>query len=98
MLAYFSLLGLGFVLAEMVYIQKYMVLLGGPAPAMSVTLFSILVFTGLGSYASRRFSERIRPALVIAPLLAARLVMVVVALACALALRAAPRAARPAPR
>lgn len=51
---YFSLLGMGFILAEMVFIQKYMILLGGPAYAMSITLFSILVFSGLGAFAARR--------------------------------------------
>ena len=53
-LAYFALLGLGFILVELVYIQKYMVVVGGPARAMSVTLFSILVFGGLGAFWSRR--------------------------------------------
>jgi hypothetical protein len=52
-LGYFSLLGMGFILAEIVFIQKYMVVLGGPVYAMSVTLFSILVFSGLGAYAAK---------------------------------------------
>jgi len=54
--AYFSLLGLGFILAELVYIQKFTIILGGPAPSMAVTLFSILVFSGLGAYFARRVS------------------------------------------
>lgn len=53
-LAYFALLGLGFILVELVYIQKYMIVVGGPARAMSVTLFAILVFGGLGAFWSRR--------------------------------------------
>ncbi len=57
---YFSLLGLGFILVELVFIQKYMFLLGGPAYAMSVTLFSILVFSGFGSLASRRWAPSVR--------------------------------------
>lgn len=52
-MTYFALLGMGFILAELVYIQKYMILLGGPAYAMSITLFSILVFSGLGAFAAR---------------------------------------------
>jgi hypothetical protein len=51
---YFSLLGLGFILAELVYIQKFTIILGGPAPSMAVTLFSILVFSGLGAFFARR--------------------------------------------
>ena len=52
-LGYFALLGLGFILAEIVFIQKYMIVLGGPVYAMSVTLFSILVFSGFGALAAR---------------------------------------------
>ena len=59
-LGYFALLGLGFILVELVFIQKYMVVMGGPARAMSVTLFSILVFGGLGAFFSRRISLEAR--------------------------------------
>ncbi len=51
---YFAALGMGFILAELVYIQKYMILLGGPAYAMSITLFSILVFSGLGAFTANK--------------------------------------------
>ncbi len=53
-LVYFSLLGLGFILAELVFIQKFTIVLGGPAPSMAITLFSILVFSGLGAFFARR--------------------------------------------
>jgi spermidine synthase len=53
-LAYFALLGLGFILVELVTIQKFMIVLGGPAYSMSVTLFSILVFSGLGAFTAKR--------------------------------------------
>jgi spermidine synthase len=53
-LAYFSLLGLGFIMAELVFIQKFTIILGGPAPSMAITLFSILVFSGLGAFFARR--------------------------------------------
>jgi SAM-dependent methyltransferase len=65
-LAYFALLGLGFILVELVYIQKYMIVVGGPARAMSVTLFSILVFGGLGAFASRRVDLGSRHGLAVA--------------------------------
>lgn len=53
-LAYFCMLGLGFILAELIFIQKYMIFLGGPIYSLSVTLFSILVFSGLGAYSAKR--------------------------------------------
>jgi hypothetical protein len=65
-LAYFALLGLGFILVELVYIQKYMIVVGGPARAMSVTLFAILVFGGLGAFSSRRIGLRSRRGLAVA--------------------------------
>jgi spermidine synthase len=64
MIPYFSLLGLGFILVELVFIQKYMIVVGGPARAMSVTLFTILSFGGLGAFFSRRIATSSRMALV----------------------------------
>ena len=48
-LVYFSGLGLGFVLIEVAVIQKLTLFLGQPVYSLTVTLFSLLVFTGLGS-------------------------------------------------
>jgi hypothetical protein len=79
MIPYFSLLGLGFILVELVFIQKYMIVVGGPARAMSVTLFTILTFGGLGAFFSRRIATISRAALV------GSVVAVVVLLAAALA-------------
>ncbi len=53
-LLYFSLIGFGFILTEIVLIQKLMVFLGGPLYSLSVTLFSILLFSGLGSLFSKK--------------------------------------------
>jgi spermidine synthase len=48
-LVYFSGLGLGFVFIEIAVIQKLTLFLGQPVYSLTVTLFSLLVFTGLGS-------------------------------------------------
>jgi hypothetical protein len=53
-LAYFSFLGLGFIFIEMALMQKFILFLGHPVFALSVVLFSLLVFCGVGS----RFTER----------------------------------------
>ncbi len=56
-LTYFACLGLGFILAEIGLLQKFTVFVGGPVYAMSITLFAILVFSGLGSLVSRRIGD-----------------------------------------
>jgi spermidine synthase len=48
-LAYFASLGLGFILIEISVIQKLTLFLGHPLYSITVTLFTVLVFTGLGS-------------------------------------------------
>jgi hypothetical protein len=53
----FAGLGLGFIAIEMVLMQKLSVFVGGPAYSMSVTLFALLVFSGLGSRISSRLAH-----------------------------------------
>jgi hypothetical protein len=52
--AYFSLIGLGFMFAEISLLQYFGVFLGHPTYAMGVCLFSLILSTGLGSLASGR--------------------------------------------
>jgi hypothetical protein len=47
---YFFCLGVGYILIEAVLIQKLTLFLGRPAYAFQVVLFSMLVFSGLGSF------------------------------------------------
>lgn len=58
-LAYFGALGLGFIAVEITLLQKYAVFVGGPIYSMAVTLFAILVFSGLGSLAAKKLSASI---------------------------------------
>lgn len=51
-LVYFAALGLGFITVELALLQRYSVFVGGPVYAMAVTLFAVLVFSGLGSLLS----------------------------------------------
>jgi len=51
-LAYFSLLGVGFMFIEMAFIQKLTLLIGHPIFGVSVTLVGFLTFSGLGSLLS----------------------------------------------
>jgi hypothetical protein len=56
-LVYFGALGGGFMLIEVAMLQQFVLLLGHPVYSLTVTLFSLLVGTGIGSAWSRRLSE-----------------------------------------
>ena len=49
---YFALLGLGFMLVEIGLLQRLSVFLGHPIYSLSVVLFSLIMFTGAGSFLS----------------------------------------------
>lgn len=49
-LVYFAALGLGFMLLEISYIQRFTLFLGSPVFALAVVLAGLLVFSGLGSF------------------------------------------------
>src|ERR687895_563122 len=52
-------IGVGFMILEVTFIQKFLLLLGTPIMALTVILFSILLSSGIGSYVSGKiFSTR----------------------------------------
>ncbi len=53
-LVYFGALGAGFMLIEVAILQRFVLLLGHPVYSLTVTLFSLLLGTGLGAAWSRR--------------------------------------------
>ncbi len=54
---YFAAIGLGYLVLEIVLVQRFVLFLGFPTYALSVVLFSLLLFTGVGSYLSSRFAR-----------------------------------------
>jgi predicted membrane-bound spermidine synthase len=56
-LIYFGALGTGFMLLEVALLQHFVLLLGHPVYSLTVTLFSLLLGTGIGSLAGRRVSD-----------------------------------------
>jgi SAM-dependent methyltransferase len=80
-LAYFGTLGLAFMMIEIPTMQKLTVYLGQPVYSLAVVLFSLLLFSGLGSWWSGRWASdrisanmrRVFPALVVFLLLHALL-------------------------
>jgi hypothetical protein len=70
---YFAALGLGFIFFEITMIQRLVLYLGYPTYSLTVTLASLLVFTGLGALLSHRLAPS-----------AGAVVVVVFAVLCAL--------------
>ncbi|MGC9333261.1 MAG: hypothetical protein ACP5JJ_03875, partial [Anaerolineae bacterium] len=56
--AYFGLLGLGFLFAEIPLIQRFILFLGQPTYAFATVAVAVLLFSGLGSLASERLPLR----------------------------------------
>ena len=56
-LVYFAGIGLGFLILEVTLIQRFVLFLGFPTYALSVVLFALLIFTGLGSFLSARWRD-----------------------------------------
>lgn len=64
-LAYFLLLGAGFMLLEMAFLQKLILYLAHPVYSAAVAIGAFLIFAGLGSRLSQRFTapaHRLAPA------------------------------------
>src|SRR6185295_11334550 len=53
-LLYFLAIGAGYILIEVALIQKFVLFLGHPTYALTVVIFSLLISSGLGSYASSK--------------------------------------------
>jgi hypothetical protein len=63
---FFAAIGLGFLLIEVSQMQRLIIFLGHPTYGLSVVLFSLLLFSGIGSFATERIA---RPGLQVSNLL-----------------------------
>jgi predicted membrane-bound spermidine synthase len=59
-LTYFAGLGLGFIMIEIVLLQRFTLFLGQPIFTFAVVLTTLLVSTGVGAYIAGQFRERHR--------------------------------------
>jgi hypothetical protein len=55
-MAYFAIIGFAFMLIQIGLLQRFSVYLGHPTYTLSIVLFSMLLFTGVGSLASERLT------------------------------------------
>jgi hypothetical protein len=73
-LVYFLSLGVGFMFVEISFVQTFVLFLGSPTYALSVTIFSLLLFSSIGAFISTRFVDR---AVWVLPRLTAAVVMLI---------------------
>jgi hypothetical protein len=91
---YFVGLGLGFILVEIVLIQRFSLFFGYPVYSLSVVLFTILLSSAVGSLASGRLTSRRALPAALGALVAALLIYALVLPPLLGAARGAPLAAR----
>jgi spermidine synthase len=73
-LLYFVAVGLGYILVEISFVQRFVLFLGNPTYALTVVVFLLLLSSGLGSLASRHW--QVRPgSLLLPPVFIASLVL-----------------------
>lgn len=75
-LTYFAGLGLGFIMIEIVFIQRFLLFLGQPVYSFAVVLAGLLAFSGVGAFLVSRFRENIRTMLI--PIFASLLIVLFV--------------------
>ena len=57
LLLYFACLGIGFMMIEISFIQRFILFLGHPLYSFSVFLFSLLLFSSFGSFSTEYFNK-----------------------------------------
>jgi len=57
-LLYFVVVGLGYILVEIAFIQRFVLFLGHPTYALTVVVFLLLLSSGAGSLASRKWLDQ----------------------------------------
>jgi hypothetical protein len=65
-LMYFVAIGLGYILVEIAFIQRFVLFLGHPTYALTVVIFLMLLASGMGSLSSRRSFTRFQHRAVLA--------------------------------
>jgi hypothetical protein len=79
-LFYFVAIGLGYILVELAFIQRFVLFLGHPTYALTVVVFLLLLSSGAGSLASRRWRGRTGQGLLPVALIACAILLYVFAL------------------
>ncbi len=78
-IAYFALIGFGFLFIQIPFLQRFSVYLGHPTYTFSIILFLMILAAGLGSFASERIDLRRRTRIVAIPIVIAAVAVLEVA-------------------
>jgi hypothetical protein len=73
-LLFFSMIGLGYVIVEIALLQHFTLLLGHPTRSLTITLFALLLFSGVGALLSGRLDSGQRSGWTLVPPLGAAVV------------------------
>jgi len=84
-LLYFVAIGLGYILVEIAFIQRFVLFLGHPTYALTVVVFLLLLSSGMGSLASRRWLSNLQRAWIPLALITCGLLLYVITLPAVLA-------------
>ncbi len=57
-LLYFFLIGVGFIMNEIIFIKIFQLFLGNPAYSIPIIIFNLLTSSGMGSYISKNFDNK----------------------------------------
>jgi spermidine synthase len=76
-LLYFVAIGLGYILVEIAFIQRFVLFLGHPTYALTVVVFLLLLSSGAGSLASRKWLAQTRTAWIALVLIASAILLYV---------------------
>ncbi len=74
-IAYFAMIGVGYMLIQIPFLQRFSVYLGHPTYTFAIILFSMICFTGIGSFASDRFPVARRPRVLMLPVVIGTVVL-----------------------
>ena len=79
-LMYFVALGVGYILVEVAFIQRFVLFLGHPVYALTVVVFLMLLSSGVGSLAARRLLAETPKVIVVLTLIVGGLIIAVLEL------------------
>jgi spermidine synthase len=79
-LFYFVAIGLGYILVEIAFIQRFVLFLGHPTYALTVVVFLLLLSSGAGSLASRRWRDKAGRSVLALAVIASTILVYVLAL------------------
>jgi hypothetical protein len=74
-IAYFAIIGVGYLLIQVPFLQRFSVCLGHPTYTFAIILFSMICFTGIRSFVADRFPVARHPRVLVLPVVIGTVVL-----------------------